>query len=338
MVRKGRRGEPIVSRRRLVGVLAASTLVGLASRARPQPVRARRIGWLWNQPPIDPADLREMTRLYLGPLGWTEGQNVAIEWRFTGGNANLLPGLAEELVQLKVELVVAEGTVVALAVKRVTSTIPIVVARSGDPVGTGLVASLARPGSNVTGTSVISSDLARKRFQVLHELLPAAKRVGELLVPMNPISRTERTEHQSLMNSLGMQPIFVDVGEAGQLDNAIAEAARRGAQVLYVSAEPLLGQNFAQIVRAAQKYSLPIMGDNSAYLKYGALISYGPDNDELQRQLAFVIDKVLRGTKPADLPVQQPSKFELGLNLKAARELGIAIPHSTLLLANTVIQ
>ncbi len=339
MARKQPGGEPIVfGRRRLVGMFVASSLIAIAPVARTQPVRIRRIGWLWNVPPIDPANLRELTRQYLGPLGWTEGQNLAVEWRFTGGNANLLSGLAEELVRLKVELVIAEGTIVALAVKKVTSTVPIVVARSGDPVGTGLVASLARPGSNVTGTSVIAHDLARKRFQVLHELLPAAKRVGELLVPMNPISRTERTEHQILLNSLGMQPIFVDVTDASQIDNAVAEAARRGAQVLYVSAEPLLGQNLPQIVRTAQRYSLPIMGDNSGYLESGVLISYGPDNDELQRQLAFVIDKVLRGTKPADLPIQQPSKFELGLNLKTAKDLRIAIPQSTLLLADTVIQ
>ena len=325
-----------MDRRTFIGGTSCLVAVAYAARAQ-QAGQVRRIGWLWNDRPMTPDDVQENMR-YLRALGWTEGQNLVVERRYTRGDANLLPPLAQELVQLKVEVIVAEGTVVTLAVKKATNVIPIIVARSGDPVGAGLVASLARPGANVTGTSVISPDLDRKRFQILHELLPAAKRVGQLLVPANPVDRIKRTEYEGLLSPLGMQLIFVEVAQAGDLDNAITEAARRGSQVLRVSAEPLLGQNFPHIVQVAQKYSMPIIADDSSYLESGALMSYGPDNDELQRQLAFVIDKILRGSKPADLPIQQPSKFELGINLKAAKAFGITVPQSVLLRADVVIE
>jgi putative ABC transport system substrate-binding protein len=247
-----------------------------------------------------------MASFNLPALGWIEGQNLVIERRYSNGNPDVLRALAEELVRLQVEMIVAEGTIAALAAKKATDTIPIIVIRSGDPVRAGLVTSLARPGANVTGTSLNSLELDHKRFQMLHELLPAAQRVGELLVPANPINRLERTEHEAVLSSLGMQFVFVEVAQAGDLDKAVAEAARRGSQVLHVSPEPLLGSNFPQIVHAAQKYSLPVMADNRGDLEEGALVSYGPDNAELQRLLALVIDKILRGAKPADVPIQQP--------------------------------
>jgi putative ABC transport system substrate-binding protein len=329
-----------MDRRKFIAAAACSLVVApLAVRAQ-QAGRVRRIGWLWNEGrPSTPADLQEyMASFNLPALGWIEGQNLIIERLYANGDPDLLRALAEKLVRLQVEMIVAEGTIAAQAAKKATDAIPIVVIRSGDPVRAGLVASLARPGANVTGTSLNSLELDHKRFQVLHELLPAAQRVGELLVPANPINRIERTEHEAVLSSLGMQFIFVEVAQAGDLDKAVAEAARRGSQVLHVSPEPLLSSNFPQIVRTAQKHLLPVMADNSGYLEEGALVSYGPDNDELQRLLAFVIDKVLRGAKPADIPMQQPLKFELGINLKVAKALGIKIPQSMLLRADKVIQ
>ena len=324
-----------MDRRQFIGATASSLiLVSAALKAQPA-AQVRRIGWLWNHAPVTPADFREHTK-YLRALGWIEGKNLVIEQRYTSGNASLLPALAEELVRLKVEIIVAEGTVVALAAKKATNAIPIVVARSGDPVRAGLVTSLARPGANVTGTSTISLDLDSKRFQILHELMPAAQRVGELVVPANPIDRVRRAEYVS---AFGMQTIFIEVAQAVDLERAVAEAERRGSQVLHVSPEPLLGENFPQILRAAQKYSLPIMVDNSGWLEeHGVLVSYGPDNDELDRQLAFIIDKILRGAKPADLPIQQPRKFELAINLKTAKAFGITVPQSLLLRADKVIE
>ena len=220
---------------------AASSLAILPLVLRAQPAaRVHRIGWLWNVARVDQSGW-PLVEAYLPSFGWIEGQNLIIEWRFTGGDPALLPALAEELVGLKVELIVAEGTVVTQAVKKVTSTIPIVVARSGDPVGAGLVASLARPGGNVTGTSTMSPDLDRKRFQILHELLPGAKRVGQLVPTINPIDRIALANRESerLLSSLGMQLISVEVTKAADLESAVGEAARRGSQVLRVNAEPL---------------------------------------------------------------------------------------------------
>lgn len=326
-----------MDRRSFIGVTASGLIiVPLAVNAQ-QGAQVRRIGWLWNQAPLTPAEFQQHA-LNLRAFGWIEGQNLVIEQRYTSGNASLLPAFAEELVRRKVEIIVAEGTVVALAAKKATDAIPIVVARSGDPVRAGLVASLARPGGNVTGTSVLSPDLDRKRFQMLRELLPAVQRVGELVVPANPINRIARIENEGLLRALGMQPIFVEVAQADDLENAVAEAARRGSQVLHVSAEPLLGANFTQIMRAAQKYSLPIMVDNSGFVEAGGLFAYGVDLDDLDRQLAFIVDKILRGVKPADLPIQQPRKFELAINLKTAKALGTTIPPSLVLRADKVIE
>jgi putative ABC transport system substrate-binding protein len=200
------------------------------------------------------------------------------------------------------------------------------------------VSSLARPGGNVTGTSTLSPDLDHKRLQLLHELLPEAVRVGELVVPANPIEHAARNEYERAYRVLRMQPIFVEVARASDLESAIDDLARRGAQALHVSPEPLLGSNFDLILRAAQRHSLPVMVEEKDVLEAGGLISYGPDEVELDRQLVFIIDKILRGAKPADLPIQLPRKFNLGLNLKTAKALGITIPPSLLLRADTVIQ
>jgi putative tryptophan/tyrosine transport system substrate-binding protein len=326
-----------MDRRRLIGAMAGSLIAASLGVKAQQVAQARRIGWLWNVAPLTPADLQEHTR-DLRALGWVAGQNLVIEWRYASGNDSLLPALAEELVRLKVEIIVAEGTIVALAAKSVTSATPIVVARSGDPVRAGLVASLARPGANVTGTSTIAPDLDLKRIQLLHELLPTAQRVGELFVVANPLSSATRAEYERAYNALGMQPIFVEVANAGDLESAVAETVRRRSQVLHVSPEPLLAVHFDEIVRAARKYSLPIVADNSGFLDSGALVSYGPDNDELNRQTASIIDKILRGARPADLPIQQPRKFELGINLKVAKAFGITVPPALLLRADKVIQ
>jgi putative ABC transport system substrate-binding protein len=328
-----------MDRRTFIGAAASSLAIcPLALKAQPA-ARVHRIGWLFNQARIDQSGW-PLVETYLPALGWREGKNLIIEWRFTDGNTALLPALAEELVGLKVELIVAEGTVVTLATKKATSTIPIVVARSGDPVGAGLVTSLAHPGGNVTGTSVMSPDLDRKRFEILHELLPGVKRVGQLVAIINPIDRMALANRESerLLNSLGMQLISVEVTKAADLESAVGEAARRGAQVLRVNAEPFLSEHFAQIVRVAHQYSLPVMADVSGFLEEGALASYGVDLDALDRQLAFIVDKILRGAKPADLPIQQPVKFELGINLRVAKALRIKVPQSLLLRADTVIE
>jgi putative ABC transport system substrate-binding protein len=324
--------------RRWFGGVIASYLTNVSFGVLAQPAtRTRRIGWLWSGPAA--SDWIETHGMNLRGLGWTEGHNLVVERRYTNGDAGLLPGLAAELVRLKVALIVAEGTVAAIATKNVTSDIPIIVARSGDPVGAGLVASLARPGANVTGTSVVSPDLDLKRFQVLHEMLPAARRVGELRASANPIDRVEADQRTgSPLGSLGIQLVTVNVAQPDDLENAIAEAARRGAQALHVNSEPLFYDNLSQILRAAKTHSLPVLVDNTWALEEGALVSYGPDLHELDRQLAYLIDKVLRGAKPSDLPIQQPQRFELAINLKAAKAMGITVPQSLLLRADKVVE
>jgi putative ABC transport system substrate-binding protein len=276
--------------------------------------------------------------MHLRDLGWMEGQNLIVERRFANGRTDLLRPLAEELVRLKVEIIVAEGTIATQAAKNATSSIPIVISRSGDPVRTGLVASLARPGANVTGTSTLSPELDRKRLQLLHELLPTARRVGELVVPANPVFRVARKEYVQTYRSLGMEPIFVEVAQASELDSAIADAVQRGAQALYVSAEPLLDTNFSLILRAAQTHSLPMIVEGRDMVEAGGLMSYAPLEAELDRQLAVFVDKILRGAKPADLPIQQPTTFELLINLKTAKALGLTFPQSLLMRANELIQ
>jgi putative ABC transport system substrate-binding protein len=328
-----------MDRRRFVG-LAASSLIVLPFAAKGQAApQGRRIGWVFDLAPMSATDFYEYTK-YLRATGWIEGKNLVIEQRYTSGNSNLLPGLAEELVRLRVDLIAAHGTLAALAAKKASSTIPIVFGRAANPVRVGLVASLARPGGNITGTSTMEPDLDRKRIQILHELLPAARRIGLLLVPTDPTELWRRETYEAFAPSLGIQPIFIEVTQAGDLENAVAEAARRGSQVLHISAQPLLAvdENFPRILRAAQKHSLPVMYDNRWWLEAGVLVSCGPDNDELERQQASLIDKVLRGAKPSDLPVMQPLNIELGLNLKVAKSFGISVPQSLLTRANVVIR
>jgi putative ABC transport system substrate-binding protein len=328
-----------MDRRAFIGTFATGVIVvSLAARAQ-QPAQTKRIGWLWLEAPETPAEIerRGMPAL-LRNLGWIEGQNLLAERRYASGRTELLKPFAEELIGLKVDVIVAGGTVAALAAKDATRTIPIVVNRSADPILAGLVASLARPGGNITGISTIFPDLSVKRLQLLRELLPSARRVAEMEVPANPVTRAMHEENERAYRLLGMQPTFVQVAQVSDLETSIHEAARRGAQALHVGPEPLLYSNFSLILRAAQRHSLPVMVDNTDMLEAGGLISYAPDEDALDRQLAVIIDKILRGAKPADVPVQQPTKLALLINLRAAQSLGITVPQALLLRATAVIR
>ena len=328
-----------MDRRRFVGVTAGSLLLLTFAAKGQLSGRMRRIGWLFNMAPMSAAGFYEYTK-HLRAIGWVEGKNLVIEQRYTNGDASLLAALAEELVRLNVDLIVALGTLETLAAKKATTTIPIVFTRAADPVGVGLVSSLARPGANVTGVSTMESDLDRKRIQIVRELMPSARRIGLLIVPTDPTELTRRKAYETTAPALGLEPIFIEVTDAADLESAVSELARRGAQVLHISPEPLLAadENFPRILRAAQRHSLPVMFDNDDGLKGGALISCGPDIDELDRQLAFVIDRILSGANPAELPVMQPLKVELGINLRVAKSFGITVPRSLLTRANVVIQ
>lgn len=328
-----------MDRRAALGGMAAGCLVAAAAARAQQPSRVRRIGWLWNGEPFASLDTFH-DEIGLRRHGWIERTNLVHEFRFSGGDAERMPALAKELVDLGVDVLAPNGTVAALAAQKATRTVPIVFWLVADPVRVGLVQSLARPGANVTGTTTMDVDLDRKRIQILRELMPALRRVGVLLVPSNPVERYRRETYQSFAPTLGIEPLFIDMSPTTDLARAVADAAQRGAQLLHVSPDPILAAEtaFPRLMRAAQEHSLPVMFDNGYWLERGALISCGPNGDELMGSLAMLLDKVLRGAKPADLPVVQAREIELGINLRVAKSLGIAVPTALRVRANIVIE
>jgi putative ABC transport system substrate-binding protein len=299
---------------------------------------ARRIGIL--EPGAQPAPAeRQDESAALRELGWVEGKNLLVERRYANNRAELLQPLADELVRLKVEVLVTGGTAATLAARNATTTIPIVFRSAGDPVRAGLVASLARPGGNVTGYSTVSPELEAKRLSLLREVLPGLQRVGYLVASVNPYFRLARDDFQQACRSLAIHPIFIDVAAAGELANAVAEIARQRGQVLIVPAHSMFTENLVEIGRAARMHALPTMVQRDVSLQdSGALLSFGPTAAEEGYRNAAYVDRILRGARPADLPVEQPTRFELGINLGTAKALGITIPQSLLLRADEVIR
>jgi len=269
-------------------------------------------------------------------LGWVEGQNLQIERRYANGRSEALQPLAEELVRAQVEIIVTAGTPATLAAKRATTTIPIVIRTSGDPVLLGLVASLARPGGNVTGYSDAGPETTTKQLSLLKELLPRLERIGVLWNKGNPYFRAFRGQFEHVCESLGLRPVIVEVA-AGEISGAVAALVHGRAQALWAPDD--LYEYRVEIVDSATKYGLPIMTDESSWVREaGALIAYSTTFVEQCRKRAEYIDRILRGAKPAELPVQQPTKFELVINLKTAKTLGLTIPPSLLLRADEVIR
>jgi ABC-type uncharacterized transport system substrate-binding protein len=233
---------------------------------------------------------------------------------------------------------VTEGTVATLAAKSATNTIPIVIRSSGDPVSTGLVASLARPGGNITGYSIVGPGTDAKSISLLRELVPSMQRMGVLENSANPYNRVARKDFEEACRRAGIHPIFLEVASTAELESAVAEAVRQRAQALFVQLEPLFFENRVEIARAALRHALPTLVQGKKFLEAGGLISYTFSWAELRRRGAAFIDKILRGAKPRDLPIEQPTQFELGINLRTAKELGITVPQSLLLRADEVIQ
>jgi putative ABC transport system substrate-binding protein len=327
-----------VDRRAALGGMAAGCVMAAGVRAQPAQ-RVRRIGWLWNGTPFASLDTFH-DEVGLKRYGWVEGTNLVHEFRFSDGDADRMPALAKELVDLNVDVLAPNGTVAALAAQKATRTLPIVFWLVADPVRVGLVSSLARPGANITGTTTMDVDLDRKRIQILRELMPGLRRVGVMLVPTNPVERYRRETYQTFAPTLGIEPIFIDMSPATDFARAVGDAAERGAQLLHVSPDPILAAEtaFPRLLRAAQDRALPIMFDNGYWLERGALISCGPNGDELMGSLAMLLDKVLRGAKPADLPVVQARDIEIGINLRVAKSLGIAVPPALRVRANVLVE
>jgi len=323
-----------------VGVIVTLTLsilaTPLAAGAQQPAEKLPRIGVLLNLYPPD-ADPPQALRQGLRDLGYVEGQNLVIDWQYQLGQSNRLPTLAAELVRLKPDVMVADSTVAIRAAMQATSTIPIVMASSADAVGTGLVTSLRRPGGNVTGVTHMLEEMSTKRLQLLKEAVPHVSRVAVLWNPMLPWHPVMVKEVEATAPSLRLQPIAIAVRSRDDFGNAFAEIASARAEAVFVS-ETMTPTARRQLIDFATKNRLPTMFLNRVYIEAGGLMSYGPNFSEGFRHAATYVDKILKGARPGDLPVEQPTKFELVLNLKTAQTLGVTFPPTLLILADEVIK
>jgi putative tryptophan/tyrosine transport system substrate-binding protein len=298
-----------------------------------------RVGSLGPRTRADGAPFLDAFVRGLRDLGWVEGKNIAIEYRWAEGRSDRLAELAADLVRLKVDVILAANTQAAVAARNATRTIPIVMGTAGDPVAIGLVASLAQPGGNVTGLSFsVGLEMFTKELEMLKETVPSVHRVAVLSNPTNP-AHTQWTKDAPLAaRSLGVQFQILQTRGPGELDNAFAAMTRERAGALLVLADSLFALHRARVQGLAAKNRLPAMYGSREYAEAGGLMSYGVDVRANFRRAAAYVDKILRGVKPADLPVEQPTKFELVINQRTAKALGLTIPQSMLLRADEVIQ
>jgi putative tryptophan/tyrosine transport system substrate-binding protein len=322
--------------RRIVILILVILAMPLAATAQ-QTGKVYRIGCIPGGLLAPRAHQWDAFRQALRELGWVEGQNIILEFRPPAREGDPYDDLAAELVRLKVDVIVATGTRAVRATKQATSTIPIVMSPSGDPVGEGLVASLARPGGNVTGTSTMVSDRSGKHLEIIREIVPSASRLAVLWAP--PFNEPGFHAVEAAARVLGVKLFELRVTQAGDFDHAFETASRDHAEVLIV-----LGGNAlffglrARIADLALHHRLPAIYDLPSYAHSGGLVAYGPSDTEYYRRAAVYVDKILKGAKPADLPVEQPTKFELVINLKTAKTLGVVIPPALLFQATEVIQ
>ena len=273
----------------------------------------------------------------LSELGWIDGRTVAIEYRWAEGRFDRAPALAAELIQLKVDVLVTHATPNVVAAKQATSVIPIVFAATGDPVGTGLVQSLSRPGGNITGLSLQSSDLAGKRLQLMREVIPQLGRVAFLAGSGSPNTAKEMAELQTAAQTLGLEVTRYDMANADDIA-PVVQGLKGRADAIYVETAPLMFTNRLRINALALDARLPTFSGSREFAEASGLMSYGPNFSDLFRRAGDLVDKILRGTKPADLPVEQPTKFDLVVNLTIAKAHGLAIPPMLLARAEEVIE
>jgi ABC-type uncharacterized transport system substrate-binding protein len=297
-----------------------------------------RLGFLSSQTPTTLTPMLNAFKQKLRDLGYAEGRNLAIEHRWAEGRYERFPALARELVRLDVEVIVApDGVPPALAAKAATRTIPVVFF-AGDAVESGLIQSLARPGGNLTGVSGLTAGLDAKRLEILKEAVPAAARVAVLWNPENLTGVPQRNRMALAAEALKVQLRMLEARSPGEIDSAIAAAVRDRSDALLVLADPMLTSQRKRIVDVAMRARLPVGGMFRTFTEVRALVSYGPNVVEISRQLAVYADKILKGAKPADLPVEEPTKYDLVINLKTAKALGLTIPQSVLLRADEVIE
>jgi putative ABC transport system substrate-binding protein len=320
-------------------LLGAMLFALCVSAEAQQPKKIAKIGVLFPSNPTATAHLFEAFSQGLRERGYVDGKTIVLERRYGEGKTEKISELARELVSLKVDVIVTATDVAIAAFKRETQTIPIVMANSSDPVGTGFVASLARPGGNITGNSFISPELSGKRLELLREVVPKLSRVAFLWNPDVRGAVLDYNQTGAAASSLGLQLQSVEVARAEDFDRGFSAITKDRAQALIVPAPNPLGfANRGQIASFAQKNKLPSMYGQNEYVDAGGLMSYGPNNTDLWRRAATFVDKILKGAKPSDLPVEQPMKFELVINLKTAKQIGLAIPPNVLARADKVIK
>jgi putative ABC transport system substrate-binding protein len=310
----------------------------LALLAAPLAAGAQQAGTIPRIGLLDYAPFWEPFRQGLRELGYLEGQNVILEYRRTEGRYDRLPDFAIEFAHLKLDVIVAYGTPATQAAKRATSTIPIVMVGTGDPLRTGLVPSLARPEGNVTGNSIMTIDIASKRLQLFMEAVPKLSRVAFLWNPSNAVNAVHFEEMKLAARILGVSLLSLEARSPDELENAFGAMIRARPHGLMVTADAMLTLQIGRILDVAATSRLPTLYQLKENVEAGALMSYGPSLPELFRRAATYVDKILKGAKPADLPVERPTKFELVINLKTAKTLGLTIPQSVLLRADEVIQ
>lgn len=331
---------PVFPRRAFLLAVAAWPALAwaVAVRAQAPAKKVPRIGVLSPWTPSDAAPWHQAFRLGLRDLGWVEGKNISIEYRYAEGRHDRLPDLAADLVRLKVDVIVASVTPDALAAQKATRAIPIVLVAGGDPVAIGLGESLARPGGNVTGLSQMSRELGGKRLELLKEMVPRLSRMAVLWNPQNQSSTLNWKEIQLAARQLGVQLHSLEVRSPNDLDQAFEAAIKTRAGALFIMPDPVFVTNLKRIAGLAAKSRLPSIFHLSEFADAGGLVSYGVDRPDLFRRAATFVDKILKGAKPGDLPIDQATRFELVINMKTAKALGITIPQSILLRVDRVIE
>ena len=326
---------------KILAPLAALTIIFLAAplpAEAGQPAKVPRIGYLLSRSPADAADITNAFRQGLRDLGYVEGETITIEEQWAEGRFEQLPRLAAELVRLKVDVIVANGEAAVRAAREATSTIPIVMASHPDPVGSGVISSLARPGGNLTGLSIFATDLSQKRLELLKEAVPKLSQATVLWNPDNSGKVLEFKETQAAARVLGVRLQSVEVRKANDFNMAFSAIVRKRPDALITFAESLTLIHRTRIVEFVTKNRLPMVAELRVFTDLGGLMSYGANQPDLSRRAATYVDKILKGRKPADLPVEQPTRFELVINMKTAKALGLAFPPSILVRADHMIE
>ena len=326
----------MMRRREFISLLGGATAWPLSARAQ-QTRRLRTIGFLGAATAVVWAPWTAAFEKRLDELGWMKGRTVAIEYRWAEGRSIRFAEIASEFVRFNVDVIVTAGTESTIAVKQVTSEVPIVVALATDPVAAGLVASLARPGGNVTGFSHQGTDIAAKRLELLREILPNLRRLAILVNVNNPGSVLEMREAEAAARTLGLDVTKLEIRRADDIAPAF-EAIKGRADALYVPPDALVNANRVRIHTLSLSAQLPDVYGFRGYVEVGGLMSYGADFTDLFRRAAEIVNKILRGAKPADIPVEQPTKFDLVVNLTTAKALGLNVPDKLLALADEVIE